>query len=58
MKKGRAVETIHSLITFDMTEEEKNLFEKNFKTKNERNLRRKTISFKKGKGQSYSSTVL
>jgi len=50
MRKGRIIETIHSLITFDMTEEEKNLFEKKFKIKNERNLRRKTISFKKGKG--------
>jgi hypothetical protein len=54
MKKGRAVESIHSLITFDMTDEEKSLFEKQLIQKNERNFGRKIITFEKRKRKSYS----
>lgn len=44
MKKCRMVYKIHSLLTFDMTEEEKNIFEEKIKEFYERKFKRKAKS--------------
>lgn len=40
------VEQMHSLLTFDMTEEEKSIFEKRLKEKHERNFKGKARTVK------------
>jgi hypothetical protein len=50
MNKSRMIESIHSLVTFDMTNEEIVLFEKLLEH-NERNSGRKTISSQNGERQ-------
>ena len=45
MKKCRMIEKMHSILTFDMTEEEKYIFEKRLK-KDERNFKRKIRTVK------------
>lgn len=40
------IEKMHSILTFDMTEKEKNVFEKRLKEKDERNFKRKIRAVK------------
>jgi hypothetical protein len=46
MTKCRMIYNIHSLLTFDMTEEEKNIFEKKMKEQYERKFKRKATAVK------------
>lgn len=39
-------EQMHSILTFDMTDEEKNILEKRLKEQNERNFKRKIKTIK------------